>query len=160
MCIVFWHEDDRAIWTWSLPSQCQDFPESCNIDMVAAVPVPRLSWISRVVTCGSDLIKFSSASMFATVTTVAGVPHQCSSSKLCLPRLNSSNKKKVWVLNGAFLLKKLFFWSCFRFSRNFSWCKPFMLSQNITTLKTRLEISIFLGRVVVVFESCLLQNKL
>ena len=36
---------------------------------------------------------------------------------------NQTNKqKKSWVLDGAFLPK-----SCFKFSRDFSWCKPFII---------------------------------
>ena len=38
---------------------------------------------------------------FVTVTTVAGVPHRWSSSKLHLPLLHSTNHKKTWVLDGA-----------------------------------------------------------
>ena len=42
--------------------------------MVAAVPMLRLSWISRVLTLGLALINFSTASVFVTVTAVTGVP--------------------------------------------------------------------------------------
>ena len=108
---------------------------SCNNNMVTAVPMLTLCWISRVVTLGSALINFSVALMFVTVRTVAGVPHRCSSSKLRLPRLNSPNQKKTWVLDGAFLPK-----SCLKFSRASFDVSPLYSHR---TLKSHLESSIF-----------------
>ena len=50
------------------------------------------------------------------------VPNRCSSSKLRLPRLNSPQQKKTWVLRRAFLPKH-----CFRFSKDFFGYKPFVV---------------------------------
>ena len=83
-----------------------------NMDMVTAIPIRRLSWISWVVTLSLAQINLSAASMFVTATAFAGVPHRCPSLKLHLPHLNWPNQKQTWVLDGAFLPK-----SCFKFSR-------------------------------------------
>ena len=84
---------------------------SWNMDMVAAVPMLRLCWISRVATLGLTLTNYSAASMFATVTEVETPP---ASSKFTKP-------EKIWVLHKAFLPK-----SWFKFSKRFSWWTSFI----------------------------------
>ena len=90
------------------------------MDMVACILMLRLSWISWMVILGLSLINFSGASMFVTITALTGVPRWCSSSKLNLSHLNSPNQKKTWAFDRAFLPN-----SCFKFSKEFSWCTPF-----------------------------------
>ena len=50
---------------------------SCGMDMVTAVPMLWLSWISWFVTLALTIINFSTTLTSATVTAVAGVPHWC-----------------------------------------------------------------------------------
>ena len=67
----------------------------------------RLCWISQVVTFGLTEIIFSTASMYVTVTVVAGVPYQCSSVKLSLPASSKFTKHEKDLGSGWSFLAKI-----------------------------------------------------